>query len=389
MAFATIDLTKGVTGVLPSANATYSDPRANSNPIVINGNMAISQRATSFTGHVSGYALDRYECSESTDGAVTISQDSSVPDGQVFGKSMKWDVTTADSSLSGTQFCNIITKFEGQNLQSFNYGSSDAKTLTLAFWVKSSKTGTYCISLIKEAGGQTRYEFVKEYSISSANTWEKKVITISPTAGSTTFITNSAGAIVNSNASGLRVMFTLCSGTTYQVATNDKWYQTSGTSIATSNQVNFMDSTSNDFYLTGVQLEVGSFTSTTIPPFQNESSKMNLARCQRYYYKIAAADGGYFGSGNIDGNNDAQILVPFSTTMRTSPSAIETNGTASHYAIRTTANVTCDSVPVFSNTDLDRAMVIFKKTNHGITNGSAALGRSQNNTAYLAWSAEL
>ena len=251
--------------------------------LIINGSMAISQRGTSFVDHTSGYTIDRYECSESTDGAVTITQDSSVPTDQGFSKSMKWDVTTADSSLSAAQFCNIITKLEGQDCQLFNYGTSDAKTLTLSFWCKSSKTGTYCISLVKEAGGQTRYEFVKEYSISSANTWEKKIITISPTAGSTTFITNSAGAIVNSNASGLRIMFTLCTGTDYQVATNDKWYQTSGTSIATSNQVNFMDNTSNDFYLTGVQIEADSFSSTTIPPFQHEDYGDNLSRCHRYF----------------------------------------------------------------------------------------------------------
>ena len=134
-------------------------------------------------------------------------------------------------------------------------------------------------------------------------------------------------------------------------------------------------------------MEVGEYTSSTLPPFQHESYGDNLFRCQRYYYK--KIDPGYFGVGNIDGNNDAQIFVNFPVVLRTNPSAIETSGTASHYLIRTTFNTTCDAVPVFSNSGTSQALTIFKKTNHGITNGAAALGRSDSSSAYLAWSAEL
>ena len=143
---------------------------------------------------------------------------------------------------------------EAQDLQRLNYGTSDAETITLSFWVKSSKTGTYCFSLVKE--DSTQYFYVKEYTISSANTWEKKKITITPTAGSTTLITNSAGAIADDNGAGLQLGWFLSAGTTYNGATNDAWSSNSN-HFATSNQVNWMDSTSNDFYLTGVQLEVG------------------------------------------------------------------------------------------------------------------------------------
>jgi len=344
--------------------------RPNVNPLIINGDMAVSQRGTSFAGHTSGYTIDRYECSESTDGAVTITQDSSVPTGQGFGKSMKWDVTTADSSLSATQFCNIITKLEGQDCQVFNYGTSDAKTLTLSFWCKSSKTGTYCISLVKEAGGQTRYEFVKEYSISSANTWEKKIITISPTAGSTTFITNSAGAIVNSNASGLRIMFTLCTGTDYQVATNDKWYQTSGTSIATSNQVNFMDNTSNDFYLTGVQLESDSFSSSTIPPFQHESYGDNLARCQRYFFKNNSVANMPMASGVCNGTTNARAVYYFPKTMRANPSLDKSSSTDFKVQIGSSVHDTTNVAFYYQN--LNQAL-LYVDVSSGLTDGKGCL----------------
>jgi len=281
MPFTTIDLTKAVTGVLPSANATYSTPRKNAKGLIINGDMAVAQRGTSFTSN--GYTVDRFTFDESTDGAVTVTQDSTVPSGQGFGKSVKFDVTTADGTIGADQYCQWTQFFEGQNLQLLKYGTSSAENLTLAFWVRSNKTGTYCMRFVKEAGGQTRYECPIEYSISSSDTWEKKIINLSPTAGSTTFITNSAGAIVNSNASGYRIAWILASGSNKQ-GTNNTWTSTSDR-LGTTNQVNFLDNTSNELYITGVQLEVGEYTSTTLPPFQHESFGDNLRRCQRYYHK--------------------------------------------------------------------------------------------------------
>ena len=281
MAFATIDVTKGITGVLPSANATYTSLRKNSKPLMINGDMAVAQRGTSFTSN--GYTVDRFTFDESTDGAVTVTQDSTVPSGQGFGKSVKFDVTTADSSIGADQYCQWTQFIEGQNLQLLKYGTSSAENLTLAFWVRSNKTGTYGVRFVKEAGGQTRYECPIEYSISSADTWEKKIINLSPTAGSTTFITNSAGAIVNSNASGYRIAWILTSGSNKH-GTNNTWTTTSDR-MGTTNQVNFLDNTSNELYITGIQLEVGEYTSSTLPPFQFEDFGDNLRRCQRYYHK--------------------------------------------------------------------------------------------------------
>jgi hypothetical protein len=202
--------------------------RPNVNPLIINGDMAMAQRGTSFTSN--GYNLDRFIFDEATDGAITITQDSTVPSGQGFGKSVKFDVTTADGTLASNQYCQWSQYFEGQNLQLLKYGTSSAENLTLAFWVRSSKTGTYCIRFDKSAGGQTRYECPIEYSISSANTWEKKIINLSPTAGSTTFITNSAGAIVNSNARGFHIAWILASGSDYNGGTNNTWTSTANRS---------------------------------------------------------------------------------------------------------------------------------------------------------------
>jgi len=310
MAFATIDLTKGITGVLPSANATYSIERKNAKPLIINGDMMVSQRGTSFTSN--GYNVDRFTFDESTDGAVTVTQDSTVPSGQGFAKSVKFDVTTADGTLASNQYCQWTQFIEGQNLQLLKYGTSSAENLTLAFWVRSNKTGTYAVRFVKEAGGQTRYECPITYTISSADTWEKKVINLSPTAGSTTLITSSAGAIVNSNASGFRIAWILAAGSDYH-ATNNTWVAASD-KFTTSSQTNLLDNTSNELYITGIQLEVGEFSSTTIPPFQHESFGNNLARCQRYFQLISKMSGGTSNS------TTAYVNPSFFPTLRAAAS---------------------------------------------------------------------
>jgi len=196
-----------------------------------------------------------------------------------FGYALQANCTGTDASIGASQTAEITQKIEAQNLQLLQYGTSNAKNLTLSFWVKSSKTGTYCVAIRKR--DTTSYDIPIEYSISSADTWEKKVLNISPTAGSTSFITSSAGAITNDNGDGLHVTFCLAIGSNYH-GTNNTWV--AATKLSTSNQVNWMDSTDNNFYLTGVQLEVGEYTSATIPPFQHETYAENLRRCMRYFY---------------------------------------------------------------------------------------------------------
>ena len=298
-----------LTRIQPPAIADVREP--NFRNIVINGDMAVSQRGTSFAAN--GYTLDRFTMDESTDGAVTVTQDTDVPAGYGFAKSLKVDCTTADGTIAAAQYCAFTTSFEGQNLQYLKYGTSSAESLTLSFWVKSVKTGTYCISFVKDAGGETRYECPIEYTISSASTWEKKTITLTPTAGSTTLITNSAGAIVNSNAKGFRVIFTLAAGSNFH-ATNNTWVAGSD-KLGTSSQVNFLDSTSNNFWITGVQLEAGSVATD----FEVETFGQNLQRCQRYYEKsynyadppATTGSGGSNGLqfGGATANIDASVLM--------------------------------------------------------------------------------
>ena len=252
-----------------------SDGALSNRNILINGAMQISQRGTSATAVTGGYAtVDRWKFYESSGGAITVERSTTAPAG--FANSVKVACTTADTSVAAGEYCYFFQALEGHHLQQLEYGLSTAKDLTLSFWVRSNKTGTYCV--VMEKHSNTRYHYVKEYTIDAADTWEKKEITISPTAGSTSFITASGGAINNQNTTSARIDFWLMSGTTYNGGTDDAWSSDTN-DYTTSNQVNWMDSTSNNFYLTGVQLEVGD----TATAFEHRSYGDELARCQRYY----------------------------------------------------------------------------------------------------------
>jgi len=375
----TFTVTSGATLNASSSNLAN---RPNVAPLLMNCNMAVSQRngTTATTIGSEAYSLDRWSFREISNGSTTVAQTTTVPTGKGFANSLKVAVTGADTSIVGDNIVAIAQKLEGQDAQLLKFGTSDAQKVTISFWVRSNVTGTYSATLRHTNTSGTAYVNSLTFSISSGDTWEQKVLV---------FNANTSQDIRNTNSEGIRLEIILTAGSDYTSGggANANTWTTGNTNRASASNVNILSSTSNTFYLTGVQMEVGEYTSSTIPPFQHESYGDNLIRCQRYYYK--KIDPGYFGVGNIDGNNDAQIFVNFPVVLRTNPSAIETSGTASHYLIRTTFNTTCDAVPVFSNSGTSQALTIFKKTNHGITNGAAALGRSDSSSAYLAWSAEL
>ena len=292
--------------------------------LVINGDMRIFQRATSATTSTSTYDTgDRFLLYESSDGAMTSEkEDLSVADQATTGQrtALEMNVTTADGTIAANQFAAIYHRIEAQNLQHLLYGTSAAKNLTLSFYVKSNKTGTYCISFNKN--DSTEYFIPIEYTISSANTWEKKVIVLSPTAGSTSVITASGGAIADDNGVGLQITFGLAWGSNYH-GTNNTW--TTSSHLATSNQVNWLDSTSNNFFLTGVQLEVGDQATD----FEHLPHDVQLQRCSRYYhplsYGLLSSAPVMFGLafGGLDGSNvgSDNVMFPynFPVPMRDAP----------------------------------------------------------------------
>ena len=283
--------------------------------IIINGDMSIAQRATSATGLGNGdsgyHTVDRFKFVENSSPSCefTQTQSTDVPTGQGFAKSLKMDCTTAQGSLGADDFIYINTSAEGQNLQYLKKGTSSAESVTLSFWVKSNKTGTYIFEIIDRDNSRA---ISKSYTISSANTWEKKTITY---AGDTT------GALDNDNARSFELIYWLAAGANFQSGT----LQTSWGSRTTTNdavgQVNLADSTSNEWYVTGVQLEAGQVASD----FEFLPVDVNYNRCKRYYQQVGdTPDGRDESKQGITGQmwTNAQLLPTYalSPSMRTAPS---------------------------------------------------------------------
>ena len=290
--------------------------------LIINGDMQIWQRSTSAVTTTGDYVtVDRWKISEDTDGSISSEQSAlSVADQATTGceNALLIKCTGTDGTIGAGQSVQLLHSIEAQTLPAnLGYGTSSAQDLTLSFWVKTTtKTGTFCVSFHKddEAGDLTGYFIPIEYTVSSAGTWEHKTIVLSPTAGSTSLITSAPGAITRDNGLGLRVDFTLAMGSNY-TGTNNTWAST--VELATSSQVNFMDSTDNEFYLTGVQLELGS-AATALEKVPHD---VQLQRCQRYYQQIPHTASGSWQAYPMWGVNanvmSTRIQLP--VTMRSNP----------------------------------------------------------------------
>jgi len=237
---------------------------ANKN-LIINGNMVCSQRGTSFSNVTSSqFCLDRFSVDIGGGGAFNVTQDTSAPEG--FEKSLKIEVNTADSSIGAGDSYRVTQAIEGQNTAQVELGASTAKAMALSFYVKSSVTGTYGVGLANSAETEN---FVAEYTISSANTWEKKTINI-PVRTSGTWLTT--------NGVGIGVRWDLGSGTDYN-GTAGQWQTTSAKVYRTSSCVNLIATGSATWFLTGVQLEVGQNPTS----FEHEPFAVTLEKCQRYF----------------------------------------------------------------------------------------------------------
>ena len=307
MALSKIDTTNMIEDVPQSK----LDNNINFRNIIINGDMSVSQRSTSASSITStGYhTIDRWNW-QADYGTVTLSQSTDVPTGQGFAKSFKADVTTAGTvSSSGTVI--LRQKVEGQNLQYLKKGTSSAESTTLSFWIKSTKTGTYICELYD--ADNTR-QISKAYTVSASDTWEKKELTF---AGDTT------GAFDNDNANSLQIHWYLSAGSDFTSGTLSTTWTASTNANRAVGQVDAQDNTSNNIYLTGVQLEAG----TTASDFEFLPVDVNLERCQRYYYTHVTGNNQHIGMGGYYSNTYVTCGVTFPTTMRSAPSLEQTTGT--------------------------------------------------------------
>ena len=344
--------------------------------VVYNGAMKIAQRGTNFTGVTASgtFPVDRFLFHVGSLGTWTLSQSTDVPTGQGLSHSIKCDVTTANASPSGTAYARIDQRFEGQDLQRFCKGTANAKNFAVSFWVKSPKTGTHIVQLQDQDNSRT---VSKAYTVSSANTWEKKELI---------FPADTTGAFDNDNGGSLFLCFYLAVGTGYQGGTLQTTWGTPVNNTRATGQVNVADSTSNDFYLTGVQMEASSYCSE----FEHRSFGDELLRCYRYYYRLKGEDNKTYMIGMSDNDNvNIYGFFHFPVPMRIPPASIEQNGTASHYKVRRDTTKSCTGVPTYIDSRVFYCRVNFPSSGHGWGTGQMLWCQGGNSSSYIGFPAEL
>lgn len=266
--------------------------------IIIGGNFSTNpwQRGTSFVAIANltpTYTADRFNYIQDCDGVVSVLKTADAPTASQAGvysaACAHIDVTTADAAIAAGQYSLYRYYVEGYDISEAGFGQSGTRYITLSFWHKHTKTGTYCVAFKNSAVDRS---YVAEYTQAVADTWEKATITIA---------VDTTGTWLYTNGIGLNISFAIACGSTFQTTANS-WQ--AGNYFATSNQVNALDSTSNNFKIALVKLELGSVA--TPYPFENEQQL--LARCQRYFEK-SYPQGSYAGAATAGVGH----LVGFST----------------------------------------------------------------------------
>jgi len=340
--------------------------------IVINGGMQISQRATSATGVGSGFAyptLDRYKIVPSTSGRATMSQSTDAPDG--FANSLKLECTTADTSIAAGEYFNIRQSLEGQDVQQLKKGTSSAEKITVSFYVKGNASATYLLELSDQ--DNTRYN---GQTFAVTTSWNRIVLTYNG---------DTSGVLDNDNARSLDLNFWLHGGSTYTggTFTSNTWHGTDNQRLASI--TSFFDSTDREFFITGLQMEVGSQAT----PFEHRSFGEELQLCKRYAYKPVAGQAyAHFGGGLAVSATLSYANIPLPVEMRINP-ALTTNGTFRNYAHNGGKAITTN--PTVLNAG-STTMFIAQSTSSGggMTAGDFVfLGANNDADAFLLFDAEL
>ena len=378
MALSKIDVANMLTGLVPNDNTIR---RPNAKPIIINGDMAVAQRATSVTSHnaVSYTTVDRFKTVCET-GTYTVIQESLTSGAAYlagFKNALRLDTTTAEATAgSAGEQTTIEQRIEGFNLQAFKKGTSSAEKYTLAFWVKASKTGSNLQVNLRDVDN-TR-QIGGTYSISSADTWEHKVIN---------FAADTTGAFDDDNANSLTIEWFLDGGSNFSGGAVPTAWEASSNADRNVTNFDLAGSTDNDWAITGVQLEVGEFSSTTLPPFQFESFGDNLARCQRYFQMIAEGDNKSIGVGGYYTGANVGVVLDLKEEMRTTPSITQSSDT-NYFDIQ--ANDSTDTFNTFTITDsTERVVRMYNNTEVSGTAGHFGMFRTSDSSAKIGLDAEL
>ena len=345
--------------------------------LVINGAMEVAQRGTARTvsdGGAEGFqTLDRFSFSyaNSAGGVATISQDTTVPSGYGFSNSYKVDIATADTSIGSTHMIYISHKVEAQNIRNSGWDYTNTSSyITLSFWARSVKAGIYNVVFRADDVGAKYYPV--EYTL-VADTWKKITITV---PGDSSLVFN------DDTGSGLDIRWNLQLGTDRDNGTAGQWNATDAGNAGTSNQVNFFDHVDNNFFLTGVQLEVGD----TATDFEHRTFGDELQRCQRYCFVTPTGQTYSWTalSGYCNSTSNALTFYQYPVRMRATPT-LATSGNFQVADALSTYSITSQSIA--DATDYTARVDVGAS---GLTAGRVAAVRNNNDaTAKITFDAEL
>ena len=334
MALSKIDVANMLTGLVPNDNTIR---RPNAKPLIINGDMQIAQRGTSFTHANSNnneFPVDRFQFVLGSIGEYTSTQES-LSSGAAynagFKKAARIDTTSAVSSPDAGDYFWFQYIMEAQDCLVFKKGTSSAEKMTVAFWVKSNKTGTGQLT-VKDSDNDR--QVAGTYTISSADTWEHKIINLPA---------DTSGAMNNDNGAGFRFEWWLGAGSSYSGGAVPTAWEARADGDRGVSTLAINDNTANDWAITGIQVEVGEFSSTTLPPFQFESFGDNLKRCQRYAYEVVSNESNAGNSpigtaGIMYSSGQMMFNIPFPVPMRTNPSLTCSSASNNYSFLRNSAS---------------------------------------------------
>jgi hypothetical protein len=349
--------------------------------ILYNGAFEIAQRGTSFTNvDHNDYTLDRWKIIEGSTAVFTATQSTDAPNG--FAHSLKLDVTTADSSVAALDYCILNQPLEGYDIISFAAGTTDAKYHSLSFWVKSNVTGTFIAGLRYNDSGKNSGQ---AYTIDQADTWEHKTVVFPP---------QTTNAPSYDSTEDLSLYFWLLAGSNYSGGSSlgTGWSTTDNTRAV--GQTNLVASTDNEFYITGVQLEVGKVAT----PFEHRSYGEELALCQRYFQRYpssAPADLGSYaaigGFGNCISTTVFEGCIVLPVTMRIEPT-MSPSASGAFRVYHENTNTVVTSGPLITDVYSSAGQVSIRATvgSAALTIGNGGqLQQSNDNDAHISLDSEL
>jgi len=363
-----------------TVNSSIHQPFRN---LIINGDMSIAQRGTSVTGITSpGYhSLDRFNMNayNIASAVYTMEQSTDAPIG--FYNSLKLTPTTANGTQDANEQFNIEQYIEAQNIYNLDFYTATADSVTISFYIKTNNTGTYPISLKlsdnNSISSNTATRLYRTtYTVNSADTWERKTVTLQ-------LDTSTSETRPTGNNFGMSVLFWFGAGSSRDGGTANTW-EGNGNNCTLADNLNFLGNTSNEVYLTGVQIEKG----TSASDFEFLPYDVNLQRCQRYYTMIASGTNKLVALGGAYSTNNAFFIYYPKVNFRATPS-IDVSGGSNYFLLIGHASSSSVNDFFLEGQTTNEIVRMANVANFSGTTGSVYFIQTNNANAYVALEAEL